>query len=136
MKPKFAMWIALAIFGFFAINGLLYLVDSSPDYSNRIVEVEVDGLMAALQQYHMEFKAFPPGDSVEIQKALQGGNPRGLPFFQAGSRSLNNKGELLDPWGTPYRFTFSSTNRVVVTSAGKNRIFGDKDDVTRESIAR
>ena len=62
-----------------------------------LIETELNSLIAALQQYHFEFGAFPSGDSVGIQKALQGRNPRGLPFFHAreGPRSLNKKGELL-----------------------------------------
>jgi hypothetical protein len=37
---------------------------------------------------------------------------------------MNEKGEILDPWGTPVQFYFSS-NEVMVRSAGPNKVWED-----------
>ena len=41
----------------------------------------------------------------------------------------NSEGELLDGWATPYRIGFVDQSNFVIRSAGKNRMFGDKDDI-------
>jgi hypothetical protein len=41
----------------------------------------------------------------------------------------NGAGELLDGWATPYRIEFIDRSNFVIRSAGKNRTFGDKDDI-------
>ena len=49
--------------------------------------------------------------------------------------SINQAGEFLDPWGTPYAINFTSTNSFVISSAGKNKVFGDADDIVFNSIS-
>jgi hypothetical protein len=51
-------------------------------------------------------------------------------FLSIPARSTNNAGQLIDPWGTPYEIIFEPTNYVTIRSAGKNKTFGDEDDVT------
>lgn len=50
-------------------------------------------------------------------------------FLNISPRSTNNAGQFVDPWGTPYDIVFESTNRVTIKSAGKDKVFSDKDDV-------
>lgn len=49
---------------------------------------------------------------------------------------LNAGGELVDPWGTAYRFTFLPENTIAVLSAGSDRKFGTGDDILRKKKAR
>jgi len=96
------------------------------------VKIDVVNLKAALQQYHAEYGALPGGNSSQILTVLRGENPWKICFFTAPPRSINPSGEFIDPWGTPYYIGYASTSRVFVRSAGKNKIFGDKDDITTE----
>ena len=47
---------------------------------------------------------------------------------------LNDKGEIVDPWGTPFQFYFSH-NEVLIRSAGPNKVWEDSavasDDLFR-----
>jgi hypothetical protein len=56
-------------------------------------------------------------------------------FIRPKNMSVNQAGELLDPWGTPYAISFSSTNSFVISSAGKDKIFGDKDAIIFNSVS-
>ena len=46
----------------------------------------------------------------------------------------NSQGEMLDPWRTPYRIEAHARANFIVRSAGKNREFGDKDDIVFDSL--
>ena len=87
-------------------------------------------LLGALRYYEAEYDQYPPGSSSEILQVLVGNNPKKKVFLSIPERFTNSTGEFIDPWGTPYRILFESTNHVTIQSAGKNRIFGDHDDVT------
>jgi hypothetical protein len=93
-------------------------------------KVDMVCLRAALQQYHAEYGIWPTGNSSQILTALRGENPRKTCFFTP--RSINSSGEFIDPWGTPYYIEFASTNRIFLRCAGRNKTFGDKDDITAE----
>ena len=95
-----------------------------------VVMIEMRSLIRALQYYEAEYDRYPSGSSSEMLQALWGKNPKKKVFLSIPERSTNETGEFVDPWGTPYRIIFESTNRVTIRSAGKNRIFGDNDDVT------
>lgn len=88
------------------------------------VKMEARRLLEALTQYHGEFGAYPPGDSSQVIRELGGDNPEKKVFFECPADKLNEKGELLDPWGTPYRMIPSTgTALPIIHSAGKNRLF-------------
>jgi type II secretory pathway pseudopilin PulG len=96
--------------------------------------IEMQSLLNALHYYQAEFDKYPSGSSSEILQALLGNNPKKRVLLE--TRSTNNAGQFVDPWGTPYEITFESTNHVMIRSAGKNRSFGDKDDVTAGTSRR
>jgi hypothetical protein len=61
---------------------------------------------------------------VELIRTLRGENPKGVVFFECEPEALNAKGELLDPWGTPFRITFTPESPVPrMHSAGKDGKF-------------
>jgi hypothetical protein len=79
----------------------------------------------ALRQYRSEFGTLPAGDSLSISRALTGDNPKGTVFIEL--RSNSPRGDLLDPWGTPYRIYYSA-DEVLVRSAGRNKHFEVSSD--------
>lgn len=42
---------------------------------------------------------------------------------------------MVDPWGTPYQIDFFQQTNFVIRSAGKNRKFGDTDDIILNSAS-
>jgi len=116
--------------------GLILPLMRGPAEGILIVKTEMQSLLSALQFYQVEFDRYPSGGSSEILQALLGNNPKKRVFLSIGARSTNNTGQFVDPWGTPYEIRVESNNHVIVRSAGKNRSFGDKDDVTMSTSHR
>ena len=71
----------------------------------------------------------PVGTNAEIMQAIMGGNPRHATLGPPESQTLNSKGELVDPWGTPYFFHQLSGTHMEIHSAGPDKIMGTADDV-------
>lgn len=85
---------------------------------------DLDDLFYALQKYKEYAGAYPVGNNAEIVKALAGNNPQKVIVDIGRHKNLNSKGELVDPWGTPYRIYFSGDG-ILVRSAGPNKRFDD-----------
>jgi hypothetical protein len=76
---------------------------------------------AGAKEYLREYGAVPSGDNSRVFATLEGENPRKLVFFEAEPLDHNAKGELIDPWGTPYRFDLSDPTKPRFWSCGKDR---------------
>jgi hypothetical protein len=48
---------------------------------------------------------------------------------------VNDKGEILDPWGTPIQFYFSH-NEVMIRSAGPNKAWEDSSNPIADDLYR
>jgi len=48
---------------------------------------------------------------------------------------LNDKGEIVDPWGTPLQFYFSH-NEVLIRSAGPNKVWEDSATANADDLYR
>lgn len=73
---------------------------------------------------------YPAGLNVEITNALLGDNPRKVGYLPMDSPRINEYGELVDEYGTPYWFhSFNSTN-LTITSAGPDKRLHTADDIT------
>lgn len=70
----------------------------------------------------------PVGDHAEIVRALQGRNRARLAFLPAQHPALNEAGELVDRWGTPFFFHAVSGTRMEIRSAGPDRRMWTDDD--------
>ena len=92
--------------------------------------MEITSFAASMESYKIEFGSYPTGDNRAILGVLQGNNPKKLIFLDVHPRSISADGAFVDPWQTPYEITIRSTNSVSIRSAGKNKRFGDADDVT------
>jgi hypothetical protein len=81
-----------------------------------------------ITDYHTLLGENPVGTNAEIMKALMGGNPREATLGPSEGQTLNDKGELIDLWGTPYFFHQLSKDVMEVRSAGPDKIMWTDDD--------
>ena len=85
---------------------------------------DIENLFASLQKYKEYVGSYPVGSNSDVVKALKGANPKSVIILVGRKEELNEKGEFIDPWGTPLRIYFAD-NTVLVRSAGPNRRFDD-----------
>ena len=98
-------------------------------------KIDVENLFSGLQQFKENVGQYPNGSNSEIIKALQGNNSKKLIILVSRKAELNDKGEMLDPWGTPLRIYFSDSG-VLVRSAGPNRRFDDSTSIECDDFFR
>ncbi len=107
--------------------------DETPKNETTYDDVEAVSLM--LQEYRRAFGAMPVGElNDEIVRRLQGENPRGIAVLPKVHPAINAEGELMDRWGTPYRFHPESAWHTTVRSAGPDRKMWTADDVISEDM--
>jgi hypothetical protein len=94
-----------------------------------------DNLIMGLQQYREFVGTYPTGNNSAITRALQGQTEKKVLILAIRRSELNDKGELVDPWGTPYQFYFSH-NEVMIRSAGPNRVWEDSAVPTADDLYR
>jgi hypothetical protein len=84
----------------------------------------------AVHQFGEMFGGDPVGTNPEITRQLLGDNPRHINFIDpsAGMR-VNENGELVDAWGTPYFFHQISGSEMEIHSAGPDKIMWTADDI-------
>ena len=90
----------------------------------------LENMRAVFRQYQLRFHENPVGDNAEITRALNGANPRQVTFLQPddGMR-VNQRGELVDNWGTPYFFHQLSRTEMEIRCAGPDRRMWTTDDL-------
>ena len=87
----------------------------------------------ALMSYQIEYGHRPDAkDNATLTKILTAlvatrQNPRNVVFFNAKRSDLDSRGELLDPWGTPYAIILG--DKPTILSAGPDRQWGTPDDL-------
>ncbi|MBI3854016.1 MAG: hypothetical protein HY298_27635 [Verrucomicrobia bacterium] len=96
---------------------------------------DVENLFVGLQQYKEHVGTYPSGSNSEIAKALLGHNPKNVIILVGRKNELNEKGEFVDPWGTPLRIYFSDLG-VLIRSAGPNKRFDDTTVLNADDYIR
>lgn len=91
--------------------------------------VDLDKISLMLRDYHTLAGENPVGTNGEIMQAIMGGNPKGAQLGPPEGQSLNENGELIDRWGTPYFFHQLSKDLMEIHSAGPDRRMGNEDDL-------
>jgi hypothetical protein len=99
------------------------------------LSIDVDNLFAGLQQYKDHVGSYPVGGNAQVVKALLGQNPKNIIILVSRKTELNEKGEFVDPWGTPLKIYFADNN-VLVRSAGPNRRFDDSTSIEFDDYIR
>jgi len=96
---------------------------------------DIENLFAGLQKYKERVGSYPVGGNAQVAKALQGANSKNVIILVGRKTELNEKGEFVDPWGTPLRIYFSDTG-VLIRSAGPNRRFDDSTVMEADDFLR
>ena len=94
-----------------------------------------DNLILGIQQYKEFVGTYPTGNNVAITKALLGQTDKKVMILSVRKSDINDKGEILDPWGTPVQFYFSH-NEVMLRSAGVNKVWEDSAITTADDLYR
>jgi hypothetical protein len=96
---------------------------------------DLDALAQILDAWRTNFpgQGNPVGENSEIAAALAGDNPQHLVLIPRNHRAFNDRGELCDRWGTPFRFHALSGEHMDLRSAGPDRKFGTADDAVWSS---
>lgn len=94
------------------------------------VATVMENVRSVVRRYGHMYGGNPVGQNVEITRALNGGNQRRVRFLQedAGMR-LNEAGELVDSWGTPFFFHQLAALRTEIRSAGPDKTMWTADDL-------
>ncbi len=96
---------------------------------------DVENLFVGLQKYKERVGSYPVGGNAQVAKALQGDNAKNVIILVGRKTELNEKGEYVDPWGTPLRIYFSDVG-VLIRSAGPNRRFDDSTVMEADDFLR
>jgi hypothetical protein len=99
---------------------------AKPEPDGR-AEVEAIGYM--LRDYRTRMHENPVGSNAEIMRAVMGGNPANAKLGPPPGQVVNEQGELIDQWGTPYFFHQNSKDSMEIRSAGADRKMWTSDDV-------
>ena len=95
-----------------------------PDEKVAKFNSDCDNLILGIQQYKEFVGTYPTGNNSQIVKALLGQTDKKVLILAVRRSELNDKGEIVDPWGTPLQFYFSH-NEVLIRSAGPNKALED-----------
>ena len=92
-------------------------------------------LILGIQQCKEFTGVYPTGNNIQITKALLGQGEKKVLILAVRRSDMNDKGEILDPWGTPLQFYFSN-NEVMIRSAGPNKIWEDSAIASADDLYR
>ncbi len=133
---KRVLIIALAVLG---VSGVLWVAKGwtlkRPDEKVAKFNADCDNLIQGLQQYKEFVGTYPTGANAAIAKALLGQTEKKVLILAVRRSDLNDKGEIVDPWRTPYQFYFSH-NEVLIRSAGPNKAWEDSAIPTADDMYR
>jgi hypothetical protein len=90
----------------------------------------MENMRAVFRRYSSRFGGNPVGVNRDITAALNGGNSRQVVFInpEDGLR-INEQGQLVDNWGTPFFFHQLSRAEMEIHSAGPDRKMWTADDL-------
>lgn len=96
---------------------------------------DAENLILGIQQFKEFTGGYPTGNNMQIAKALLGQSDKKVLILAVRRADINDKGEILDPWGTPLQFYFSH-NEVMIRSAGPNKAWEDSAIPTADDLYR
>ena len=93
-------------------------------------EEDIQILDSILGYYRMIYKSNPvAGENFEVINCLTGKNRQKVVVFPINHPDLDEQGNLVDRWGTPYFFHAISATQLDIQSAGPDRERGSQDDI-------
>ena len=96
---------------------------------------DCDNLILGIQQYKEFVGSYPTGNNAAITKALLGQTEKKVLILAVRRSDQNDKGEIVDPWGTALQFYFSH-NEVLIRSAGPNKVWEDSATPDADDLYR
>ncbi len=122
---KILLIVAVAVGAVTALWGARTWTQRQLDQKVVKFNTEADNLILSLQQYREFVGSYPTGNNASITRDLLGRGDKKVVILTARNHAeVNEKGEIVDPWGTPIQFFFSDTE-VLVRSAGPNKVWED-----------
>jgi len=97
--------------------------------SEQTPEEDLSLIQSMLRFHRRALGGNPVGLNDEITAALTGKNIKGAASLTIDHPAISKQGELVDRWGTPYRFHAYSEKLMEVRSAGPDRKFNTADDL-------
>jgi len=92
----------------------------------------LDKARVVMHNYRSAFGENPVGTNPEITAALMGKNAKQVNFVADSGLRVNEKGEMVDAYGTPFFFHQISGQVMEIRSAGPDHVMWTSDDlVTR-----
>jgi len=125
MRPVVVRW--LIILGITAIVFGLIMLQTRKHariYRNARTALTRDRenqVVTAIKAYIAEYGTPVSGGPAQMIAQLSGQNQRKIIFIEIRQGGINANGELIDEWGTPYRFNISKPDAPRVWSCGPNR---------------
>ena len=103
---------------------------TTPEVATLPPATVLDNMRGVIHNYGATFGENPVGNNAEITAALAGKNPKQINFIRdvAGLR-VNEIGELVDAYGTPFFFHQLSAKVMEIHSAGEDRKMWTFDDL-------
>lgn len=133
---KKLLWALLAVVAVACVGWQsLRIAKSQLDAKVLALHSEADDLIQGLQQYKEFIGSYPPGNNLDIAKALSGQTEKKVLILLARKAARNQQGELVDPWGTPIQF-YLSGNSVLIRSAGPNKVWEDSSVMGSDDLFR
>jgi len=106
--------------------------------AGRSMGVSERGRTAAMIQALQIAGVAYAGDNGPFPKSLDNhmfwrdisGADSGKVYMPFRTSQVNEKGEIIDSWGTPLRIRYISGQEISIDSAGNDKVFGTQDDIT------
>ncbi|MEO7317470.1 MAG: hypothetical protein ABIZ56_00620 [Chthoniobacteraceae bacterium] len=106
---------------------------TTPEPSGNFTEADarahLEGVRMMLQEFRNSLGENPVGTNSAIMAAINGNNLKQARIGPPQGQKLNEEGELIDGWGTPYFFHQLSKNEMEIRSAGRDRKMWSGDDI-------
>jgi hypothetical protein len=90
---------------------------------------EMDNVQFMFRDFRTRLGENPTGTNAEIMSSVMGRNFVQGRFGPPQGQQINDQGELLDRWGTPYFFHQLSKNEMEIRSAGPDHTLWTVDDL-------
>ena len=128
--------IALAVFAaLIAIGATLFFVKGLPAIQKLGTAAIILSVESAIADYTAEVGSPPEGaDNAAIMKALGGENSSKKNFIPVDMQKAVIDGQMIDAFANPLILERTNDGKIKVSSAGKNKIPGDSDDVTSDDL--
>lgn len=90
---------------------------------------ELESVQMMFRDFRARLGENPVGSNAEIMRTVMGENSAKARLGPPEGQSINEQGELVDRWGTPYFFHQLGKDSMEVRSAGPDRVMWTPDDL-------